>query len=265
MWTERFPQLLRVAARHGSFRVAAVLVAANASVNGANSGTSPLCIASRKGHVSCVSLLLAMKACTSAAGYQSSALQRAAVFGHADVAECLLRAKADLQQPNSLNETPVYLAAARKSGEPVLRVLLDAHADVNPPSPCKSPLCGAAGNVESPGVFQLLLGARADVSGVTTFGCTALSLAVHNMCPDTVVKLLLRAKADVNAADRGEFTALHYTATRGRCITARLLVRAKADVRAKTKLGDTAANLAWTYRNFDLADYFKAVAGLSKA
>jgi ankyrin repeat protein len=242
--------------------VIAVLLAAKASVDGDVYSEPPLHGAARKGRILCVSLLLAMKACTGRRHYGSTALHYAADCGHADVAERLLRANADHRQPNGNSETPIYLAAASKSGEPALRVLLDAHADVNPPSPYPSPLCGAARYARPLSVFRLLLGARADVSIVTTPGCTALSLAVVNMCPDTVVKLLLCAKTNVNTAPGDGFTALHYAVMHGRCSIARLLVRAKADVRAETVAGNTAATLARDHQHFELAAYFEAIAGL---
>jgi ankyrin repeat protein len=257
------PDLLSLAACHGSVHVIAVLLAAKASVDGADSCYyPPLCVAAREGQLSSVSLLLAMKACTGRGRFGFNALHVAVEFGHADVAERLLRANTDHRQPNGNGETPVYLAATRKSGEPALRVLLDAHADVNPPSPYPSPLCGAARYARPLSVFRLLLGARADVSIVTTPGCTALSLAVVNMCPDTVVKLLLCAKTNVNTAPGDGFTALHYAVMHGRCSIARLLVRAKADVRAETVAGNTAATLARDHQHFELAAYFEAIAGL---
>jgi ankyrin repeat protein len=252
------PNLLSLAARHGSVHVIAVLLAAKASVDGDAYSEPPLHGATCKGHLLCVSLLLAMKTCTGRRHFGDNALHRAAECGHADVVERLLRANADHRQPNGNSETPIYLAAASKSGEPALRVLLDAHADVNPPSPCPSPLCGAARYARPLSVFRLLLGARANVSSVTISGCTALCMAVMHMCPDTVVKLLLCAKTNVNNACADGFTALHYAAGRGRCSTARLLVRAKADVRAETAAGNTAAMLARRHQHFELAAYLQA-------
>jgi ankyrin repeat protein len=94
-------------------------------------------------------------------------------------------------------------------------------------------------------------------------GYAALSTAIRRECPDTVVKLLLRAKADVNCTSaRTTTTVLHHAAIQGRRGTVDLLVRAKADVLAKTASGHTAASLARAHKHFKLAAYFEAVAGL---
>jgi ankyrin repeat protein len=254
--------LLYRAVRHGSVHVAAFLVAAGASVNGADVAYErPLYAAVAKGQLSCVSLLLAMKASIWAQGRTITALHFAARFGHADVAECLLRAKADHRHTNDRCETPLCLAAACMH-EPVMRVLLGARADVNPPSPCRSPLFAAANWPRVPGVFGLLLGARADVNApLDQEGYTALSVAVSNGCPDTVLKLLLRGKADVNATAMGGYMALHFAARSDRRSAARLLVRAKANVRAKTGSGCTAAAFALDNDHFELAEYLDANAG----
>jgi ankyrin repeat protein len=257
-------KLIDLAARHDSVHVVAVLVAAKVSVNGADA----LCTAVTHGHLSSVSLVLAMNPHIYAAGPFPLALHNAAKNGHADVVECLLRAKADHQRPNRFRETPLYLAACGQH-EPVLWVLLGARADVNPPQPCKSPLCGAARRSlygaprlpHLPGIFRLLLGARADVNATATIGTTVLSAAAQYGCPDTV-KLLLRAKVNVKAASVNRIAPLHYAAIYGQRTTARLLVHAKADVRAETAAGQTAATLARDHKHFELAAYFEAIAGL---
>jgi ankyrin repeat protein len=229
-WTTRFWQLFEVAACHSSLRVAAVLVAAKASVGGVNCfAETPLFTAAAKGHLSCVSLLLAMKACIQVRGRNCTALHNAARSGHADVAECLLLAKADHHHTNDCDETPLYLAAAGMH-ESTVRVLLGARADANPPSPSRSPLFGACLHPRQSTVFHLLLGARADANATPFSGFTPLSTAVANGCPDAVLKLLLRAKADVDAATTGESTALRDATRLDRHSAARILVRAKANV-----------------------------------
>jgi hypothetical protein len=256
----RLPMHLDLAVCHGSVHVAAFLIQAKVSVDGDFHREPPLYTATSRGQLLGVSLLVAVKARLWGAGSRYSALHRAAQCGHADVVECLLRAKADHRQPNSINETPVYLAAIHKGSEPALRVLLDAHADVNPPPPCVIPLTGAACYARLPSVFHVLLGARADVNATLYRGYTALLAAVTQKCSDAVVKLLVRAKADVNVqCATGEGRApLHAAAMCGRLTTARLLVRAKADTRAETLHGQTAAAIALRNRHFKLADYLDA-------
>jgi ankyrin repeat protein len=221
--------LLDRAARHGSVHVVPVLVAAKASIDGADlTYERPLYTAAGKGHLSCVSLLLAMKARTEVDRANRSALHVAACRGHADVVECLLLAKVDHRHINGCDETAVYSAAA------------GMHAPT----------------------LHVLLGARADVNFITPWGYTALSMAVANECPDAVIKLLLRAKAHVHSMSK--FTALHEAAALGRHTIARLLVRAKADVHAITMLGKTAATVALQNKHFELAKYLEAVRELQR-
>jgi ankyrin repeat protein len=252
-------RLVAVAARHNSLQVLALLITAKASVN---SAVTPLIFAAGKGHLSCVSLLLAVKATVNLLHAGADALHYAARRGHADVVECLVHANADFHSHDINGRTPLSVAAAG-SHEHVLRVLLDARANVNLSSRPRhklnsKPLTAACYSSLPPNVFRLLLDARADVHVATTYwGDTVLSLAAQTGRPDTVIKMILRAKANVHSASADCYTALHQAAKYGRRSIVDLLLRAKADVRAVTTDGDTALTLACRYNHLALAAYFE--------
>jgi len=259
-WVSALPMLLGHAVNHGSLHVVAVLLAARASVNQGPSTETPLLMAAVQGHSSCVALLLAAKACVHAA---AGCLHLAAKEGHAKVVECLARAKADVLTSNRAGHTPVYYAAAGLH-EPTLQVLLDAHADVNKPTHYGALLSAAVRSSRHPSVFRLLLGARADVHATTASGETVLSVAIGQKCPDVVVKLLLRAKADARGGImRGTMrgmSPIFMAARNGMRSTAELLVRAKADVEGDN--GSIASSLAYAFKHVELVEYFKALAGM---
>jgi hypothetical protein len=84
-----------------------------------------------------------------------------------------------------------------------------------------------------------------DINEVDPFGndATALLWAVQGG-QDDAVKLLLRAKADVNKADRSGLTPLHVAADLGRENALRQLLAAGANVNRAAKSGDTPLRLA---------------------
>jgi ankyrin repeat protein len=249
---------LDIAMRHGSLHAAAFLISVKAHVEGDGSNT-PLITAAVKGHLACVSLLLAAKARAHVPAEQTTALHCAAVHGHTDVVECLVRAKAGVHSRDLSGKTPVSLAVKNRH-EPALKVLLDAHpVDDLPVGWCRGALVAASRLPWHPGVFRLLLDARADVHDTVYWGEAALSVAIEQGCPEIAVKLLLRAKANVLFADEGAVTALHKAAQHGRRRTVELLVRAKADVHAVNACGNTAATIARWNKHVELAEFLQAI------
>ena len=81
-------------------------------------------------------------------------------------------------------------------------------------------------------VVKLLLKADADVNGQDPYGKTALHIAAQHGHM-AVAKVLLQAKADVNMKDNHGWTATYYAAKKGWVAMVRLLVEGKADVEVK--------------------------------
>ena len=72
---------------------------------------------------------------------------------------------------------------------------------------------------------------------------TPLMWAAHHEDHSGCVDELIKAGADVNAADRRGLTALMYAVRQGRSEVTNLLIKAGADVNVRNKAGETALNL----------------------
>src|SRR5271154_3699291 len=88
-------------------------------------------------------------------------------------------------------------------------------------------------------VVRLLLEAKANVDAEDKGGLTALYWGAENG-HETVVRLLLESKANVNAKDDNGYTALHGAAEKGYEAVVRVLLEAKANVDTKSNCGLTA-------------------------
>jgi hypothetical protein len=129
------------------------------------------------------------------------AIWAAISFKHPEVVKVLIDAGADVNQAGEYGQTMVMLASDLKHLE-ILQMLIDAGADVNRPNEYKiAPLATAAeqGGKE---VVELLLKAGAKVNARNTYGGTALQVAVLRGYID-IVKTLIAAGADVKR-DRAE-------------------------------------------------------------
>ena len=88
-------------------------------------------------------------------------------------------------------------------------------------------------------MVRLLLEAKANVNAEGKDGSMALYWGAKNG-HEAVVRLLLESKANVNAKDAGGYTALHGAAYNGHEAVVRLLLESKANVNAKDVDGHTA-------------------------
>lgn len=142
------------------------------------------------------------------------------------------------------NGTPLFLAAAKKSPE-IVKILLEAGANVNGTTSIRAmPLHNAAGQ-DSPEIVKILLEAGAHVNAATGLRATPL----HNTAERTrghcleIAKILLEAGADVNAQDHRGATPLHTAAFRYNSEMVKILLEADADPRIKNRGGQTARDL----------------------
>jgi len=135
-------------------------------------------------------------------GVGSHALHTAAEKGHAPVCDVLLRAGALVDARDHYGATALHYAAA--GGHlAVMRVLLERGADIDAPG---------------------------------RFGRAPLHAALPH--PEAV-RLLLDCGAQLEACDKREWTALHWSVADGHCESARLLLERGADV-------DAAGSNGWT-------------------
>jgi ankyrin repeat protein len=87
-------------------------------------------------------------------------------------------------------------------------------------------------------VVKRLIEAKADVNAANKIGRTALMVA-SKYGRTEVVKLLIDATADVNHAEKEGWTALMWASQKGHTEVVKLLIAAKADVNAADKDGET--------------------------
>jgi ankyrin repeat protein len=165
-------------------------------------------------------------------------LHLAAVFG-LDVllSDLLSENQSDVDERDSHNQTPLYLAALR-GHEKVVRLLLERDADVGAKeSEERTALHMSAAN-EHDKVMLLLLQHKADVDIKDKWGWTALHRAAINK-HETAVRHLLKYKTNIDAKDNGGRTVLHRVAERGYKSVVGLLLKHKAGINIKDDRGRT--------------------------
>jgi ankyrin repeat protein len=127
-------------------------------------------------------------------------------------AQKLIAKGADVNQQNSYGYSALHVAAASGDAK-VVKLLLEAGANVNARNPTGSALARAAqqGNAE---IVRLLLQAGADVEAKDDSGWTPLFSAAMTGGAETV-EVLLRAGVNINARANNGWTALKEAQMRG--------------------------------------------------
>jgi len=136
--------------------------------------------------------------------------------------------------------------------------LIDASADPNTEecggdSDCTeglSPLMLAA-EAQAP-IVAALISAKAHVNATGTNGETALMRGVMNPECGSIFKLLVGAKAQLEAADSHGQRCLELAARRGMHLASQVLLTLKAEVNCKDKFGDTALMRACESEQLDI-------------
>jgi ankyrin repeat protein len=103
-------------------------------------------------------------------------------------------------------------------------------------------LAALLGHIE---VVKVLLNAKANVNAKNREGRTALHQAAYEGRVEAV-KVLLNAEAKVSAEDQHGNTALHEAAWQSHVEVVKVLLNAKANVNAKNREGRTAIGLTYT-------------------
>lgn len=175
----------------------------------------------------------------------STALLWAAHWGDVKTTDLLLRAGADPNAANDFRMTPLSQACVSGSAA-LVELLLKAGANPNTPiATGETPLmtCSKTGSVEA---VQALIAHDAAVNAKEPVqNQTALMWAAAER-HSGVVKILIDAKADLQARTKRGFTALHFAAREGDQDSIRVLlaagvsvnVLAQPDAPAKGKAGD---------------------------
>jgi len=181
-----------------------------------------------------------------------TALHLAAKRGQAAAAAALLEAKADIGLASKSGKTALHYVAYYNGNLDLAKVLLDAGAAVNAKDgKNKTPLDYALSKKRTE--LAELLRAK---SGKTTKELLAADdiFAAAEVGDVESIKKLLAGGADVNAKNKGGYTALHLAAKRGQAAAAKALLEAKADIAAASKSGKTALHYVAYYNgNLDLS------------
>ena len=189
--------------------------------------------------LACLALLL----CGTApiARVLESRVADAAMQQDAAAVDALLRQGADVNAAQGDGMTALHWAAEHGDQELAAR-LLDAGADPGAGTRIGQhrPLHLAAKGGH-PGVLRLLVDAKADVSALTTTGAAPLHFAAASGSSDAVT-ILLDAGADVNGREpQWGQTPLMFAAGSGRTAVVKVLLARGADARATAKVVDISA------------------------
>jgi ankyrin repeat protein len=288
---------LHEAAGGGAIEAVTLLLKAGANVNAVDKkGRTPLRIAYEYEKIGVVKQL-AEAGSSSAKQKEDQLLQLliASMLGHIDRVQRLLDSGVNVNEADDEKRTALHNAAGWLQGH-VIRVLLNAHAEVNARDRyANTPLHCASKSLENPEeVGRLLIEAGSDVNAVNQGGYTPLHAAAEGGHAG-LVKLLLKAKADVNlasleigvtplhaATERKHIniinllleaganvnayqnrigTPLHIAAYAGDASIVTLLLRAGADVKAPNPVGATPIDVAFESGHGEIVSLLKAGAG----
>ena len=240
----------REAFEPGNLEVANLLLQAGIDVNEpGDDGRTPLHWVCLRGHLTVLRLLLEARASINATDSRNaSPLVLAADWGKAAAVQMLIEAASDLDQATASGKTALQIALGNRRLD-IARRLLEAGADWSPsPDSHQAPALLIASEQFDWYMVRLLLDARASVDAVDALGRTALHHAFQK--PQDVesmdmARLLIERTADVNKTRDAEGCApLHWMSQAGRSDRVPFLVEAKADLNLKNCRAETSLHLA---------------------
>lgn len=251
---------VQAAAGSGSIDVVKRLLIAGASVSepASQGGRTALQAAAECGDLAMVEFLLDAGAQTetNVAYATVPAIALASQEGHLAVFQRLLE---HMNTQNSVDTISIRVEALQKSAEKGYPEIVRALLNENTPaiqskerhSPALLELAARGGDLE---VVRLLIDAKADVNATRAPGHTPtpLQIAVENGRLD-LTELLLAAGAKVNTDEGQVPSALHTAAEKGTIKMVQVLLDAGADVDAKTYEGETILQAAEKGGNVDIA------------
>jgi len=259
--------LLRIgvmrAAERGNNYITEYLLKSGAKPDGAPGGrVSPLLKAIEKNHVGIVQLLLKFGGNVDVQDKQGrTALMTAAWKNHFHIMVELLRCGADVNKKDNTGRNVLHNLAADKHcnwGRDVIAELLRQDIAIDGPDgqdeQKRSPLHWAASTGKKE-LCEMLLKRqrlpRANVNAIEDRQKTALHLAVaHGR--DDIIELLLYFGANAMARSDGSWMPLHNACEQGSVKVVRILLTAGADVNAKLLNGKTPLHIAAQFGHLDV-------------
>ena len=250
--------------RSGALAVVKFLVEAGAGVCAmCNFGNTCPIFAAYHGHTETVRYLVGLKDVdvNHKATDQWSALFCAVRRNHPDVVKVLIDAGADIETRDEDSLTPLVYAG-EKGNLLMVKMLLEAGADVRAADKdgCTCLLDAAIfGHTET---VRYLVGLKeVDLDHKCDFGWTALFWAVHENHPD-VVEVLIDAGADVEVRDKSALTPLVFASEKGKLPMVKMLVEAGASVCARDHMGRTCFWMAAAFGHTETARYLVRLKGV---
>lgn len=212
---------------------------------------TPLVVAIRKGRVDLVELLLGAGACPMRSyeycplyiAIDNAQRARGTKNSPGEIIRLLLEAKADVNWQGPVGGTALH-AVAKGGDVALIRSLLEAKAEMNVAEGKSgiTPLHYAAGRA-SPEIALFLLQHNADIHAKTSGGRTPITFAAQLHGAETIVALL-RHNADPNVTDSRGRTPLFYAAATGCSEPALTLLDHGVDVNATDSSGSIALHHA---------------------
>jgi ankyrin repeat protein len=194
--------------------VVKILLESGANINGHRGRNSPLITAAKRGHESIVKILLERGADVNLGTFWSSPLCIAASDGNCAIVKLLLESGAHIDLPNASYNGTALLGAIANRRLAVVDFLLKKGAKVNnvvqgsyPPTPLhRACYCSKPVETVDGAIVRVLLRAGADIEAKDRDGLTPLSYAIGRFTWNKPyfeegVKLLLEAGATISQED----------------------------------------------------------------
>ena len=219
-----------------------VLIGAGANIKARNkSGRSPLLVAGALGKLNVVKMLVEAGAGVRATDNEGdTCFILAACFGHTEIVRYLAGLPEVELNHKGRNEHTALHCAVKENHKDVVRVLIDAGADIVAKddgglSPLHWACTGKVGENGKIAIVKMLVEAGADVRATDSEGDTCFILAARSGHTEIVRYLAGLPKVELNHKGRNEHTAWHSAVDGGHSDVVQVLIDAGADIEVKKK------------------------------
>ena len=168
-----------------------------------------------------------------------SSLMLASKMGNVDAMNVLLSAGADRTIQDAVGDTWIHHAIHGDCSKEVIQTIIDLGADVNATNKenfTALMFASEKGNIDA---MNVLINAGADQMIEDANGYTWIHHAIHGDYKKEVLQSIIDLGADVNAANKQNFTALMFASEKGNIDAMNVLINAGADQMTEDANGDT--------------------------